>query len=425
VIWDEDVRIHIRNCGEIIPGDFYQTITGVALIPVYYKTGAAGYWRRKAANGYALLDPAFTGFTRMAYNFNPGAFWNPQEAAQNGFVAVWLVATNNRLQPIIALCGQREDQTLNNARANNTYEGLDLGVGGLGIVGPPFREFRQLYRLIFQTNNGYANTPKARLRDVLDLRRITTIPSGTYAVTSHSSLSGLGRDDHAQYLLGGNLITRVALTATQNDYAPAGIQNTQFLLLDPDAAWSITGIIAPDGTYREDGKVLIVCNVDAALSITLNNENAGSAAANRLALGADVTLGPGQSTMLIYDLTAARWRPAGGSGGGGAEVIISPAQITANTNDYNPAGLQTATVMRLSTDVSRNLTGITALTAGNRAVKVFNIGATDLVLKHEDVASVAANRFYLGIDLTLAANEGCTLWYDTTSARWRCCGRHI
>ena len=477
VIWDEDIRIHIRNCGEIIPGDFYQTITGVALIPVYYKTGAQGYWRRKAANGYALLDPAFTGFVRMAYNFNPGAFWNPQVAAQNAFVAVWIVATNNRQQPIIALCGQREDATLNAARTNNTYEGLDLGVGGLGIIGPPFREFRQLYRLIFQTNSTYANVPKARLRDVLDLRRITTIPSGTYAVTNHSSLSGLGRDDHPQYLLGGALVTRVALTASQNDYAPANIQTTQQLLLDPDAAWSITGIIAPDGTYREDGKILIVTNVDAAFDITLNNENAGSAAANRLALGGDdITLGPGQSIMLMYDLTSLRWRPAGGSGGGNVpdpvsagSIIVSssgapppvwqemglgtvgqvlmvglatpatpdwetpflgfsvttPAQITANQNDYEPASLQTSMILRLSTDASRNITGIKALNPTNRGLMIVNVGANDLVLKNEDGASVAANRFAIGIDMTLAANEGCTLFYDGTSARWRCVGRHI
>jgi hypothetical protein len=40
---------------------------------------------------------------------------------------------------------------------------------------------------------------------------------------------------------------------------------------------------------------------------------------------------------------------------------ISPAQITANQNDYNPTSLSTSSVLRLNTDASRNITGL----AGN------------------------------------------------------------
>jgi hypothetical protein len=38
--------------------------------------------------------------------------------------------------------------------------------------------------------------------------------------------------------------------------------------------------------------------------------------------------------------------------------IIFPTVIPSNQNDYNPTGLRTASVLRLSTDASRNITSI-------------------------------------------------------------------
>lgn len=102
--------------------------------------------------------------------------------------------------------------------------------------------------------------------------------------------------------------------------------------------------------------------------------------------------------------------------------VISPAQIVADTDNYAPTGLSTASVLRLSTDASRNLTGITGGASG-RVLIVLNVGAQDLVLKN-DVTSTAANRFKLGADVTLNGDEGITLWYDNTSTRWRAIGKH-
>jgi hypothetical protein len=104
---------------------------------------------------------------------------------------------------------------------------------------------------------------------------------------------------------------------------------------------------------------------------------------------------------------------------GGLEGVSSPAQITSNQNDY--AVGQAVTDLRLSTDASRDLTGITNGRKG-RAMRLFNVGSFDLVLKN-DVTSTAANRFLLGADLTIGTNEGVVLWYDTTSSRWRCASR--
>ncbi len=98
---------------------------------------------------------------------------------------------------------------------------------------------------------------------------------------------------------------------------------------------------------------------------------------------------------------------------------ISPAQITANQNDYNPAGLSSASVLRLNSNASRNITSL-AGGADGRVVTVMNIGSFPIVLKNDDGATgTAANRFALTGDLTLAAKQSAMLMYDSTASRWR------
>ena len=98
--------------------------------------------------------------------------------------------------------------------------------------------------------------------------------------------------------------------------------------------------------------------------------------------------------------------------------VISPAQITSNQNDYAPTGFSTATVLRLSTDASRTITGL-AGGADGRIITIHNIGSNDLILSNESASSTAANRFALGADATIGANTSTTLRYDATSSRWR------
>lgn len=97
---------------------------------------------------------------------------------------------------------------------------------------------------------------------------------------------------------------------------------------------------------------------------------------------------------------------------------ISPSQITSNQNDYNPTGLSTASVLRLNSDASRNITGLQGGSDG-RIMVIYNVGTTDIVLKNEDANSTAAYRFTLGADLTLKGDNSVTLYYDATTSRWR------
>lgn len=100
--------------------------------------------------------------------------------------------------------------------------------------------------------------------------------------------------------------------------------------------------------------------------------------------------------------------------------VLSPAQITANQDDYAPTGLAAATWLRLSSDASRNITGILAGSSGDLKA-VTNVGSEDIVLKDEDASSDAANRIatQTGGDVTLSGGESAWMRYDATSARWR------
>ena len=112
--------------------------------------------------------------------------------------------------------------------------------------------------------------------------------------------------------------------------------------------------------------------------------------------------------------------------------ISTPAQITANQNDYafprtgidsteEISGNDEVTFQRLSSDASRNITGIVA--KGHSWLYVLaNVGSFSIVLVNESSLSVAANRIITGTggNITIAAGESVSLIYDATTARWRC-----
>lgn len=149
-------------------------------------------------------------------------------------------------------------------------------------------------------------------------------------------------------------------------------------------------------------------------------ENSNITIPTLLNTGANVTLARVDATCSTAFLAGTVTDITPENCSGGAAGISSPAQITSNQNDY--AVGQLVTHLRISTDVSRNITGITNGRQG-RELRVFNVGSADAVLVNESASSTAANRIALGADLTIGAGEGATLWYDSTSSRWRCASR--
>lgn len=102
---------------------------------------------------------------------------------------------------------------------------------------------------------------------------------------------------------------------------------------------------------------------------------------------------------------------------------ISPAQITADQNDYEPAGFLQAGFVRISSDAARNITGFGR--DGLWHVKVLlNFGAFTITLVHESGASTANKRLSLrnAVNFALPPNGAAILVYDGSSDRWRALG---
>jgi hypothetical protein len=102
---------------------------------------------------------------------------------------------------------------------------------------------------------------------------------------------------------------------------------------------------------------------------------------------------------------------------------ISPSiLVSGNTNNYNPAGLSDAYLVRIQpASGGSTLTGIMAPASGGRqlAVCIVTAAGNSLTFADEDVASSAANRF-TGASVTLGGMKpGCALLlYDSSAARW-------
>lgn len=105
----------------------------------------------------------------------------------------------------------------------------------------------------------------------------------------------------------------------------------------------------------------------------------------------------------------------------GVESVITPTALSADVNDYNPTGFALASVALLqASGATRNVTGFEASGLVENIKLVLNLGAQDIVLKHQDAGSAVANRMYIagGADLTLGTYQSAWLYYDPISTVW-------
>lgn len=186
-LYQEDIVIDIVNGNN--GNTFTQELTPFAYIPTYYHSGTTGQWVRDSATAF----PVKYNGTRAQYNLLSGNTWTTPNVPNDHFFAMWIVATNDINDPILAIVGQQEHSSLNSAENNNTWDSINLAY-------IPANEIKPLYRLIFRTNNSYTNTPKSSLQSILDLRESVSSTINGVTQNDHGLLFGLGDDDHSQYL---------------------------------------------------------------------------------------------------------------------------------------------------------------------------------------------------------------------------------
>lgn len=106
----------------------------------------------------------------------------------------------------------------------------------------------------------------------------------------------------------------------------------------------------------------------------------------------------------------------------GAVSFNGPITITlgGSTNNWNPTGLATANVIRLSCSSAINITGLVAPATDGKILVVDNVGSTNTcTITAEDANSTAANRFAFDRPIAVRPGRSVTVKYDLTAARWR------
>ncbi len=101
-------------------------------------------------------------------------------------------------------------------------------------------------------------------------------------------------------------------------------------------------------------------------------------------------------------------------------TVLTAPQITADQNDYAPAGVSAVSLLRVSSDAARAITGLGA-TGQGRFMILANVGTYPITLVDQSAGSTAANRLDLGgANRVLLPTQCIELVYDAGSSRWRC-----
>lgn len=174
-IHDEDIEILI-NHSAAPSAPWEQILNDPAGIPVVYID--SNNFTRDPASDFVFKN---TAAGRVNYNLLSGT-WMQQEAADNSFVAYFLVATNAITEPIMSIQGQREDASLVDAKSNNQFENLVLS----DFIS---KEVSPLYRIIINTKNTFGGARKAKIIEVLDLRGLRISAGTALNPTSHNGLT--------------------------------------------------------------------------------------------------------------------------------------------------------------------------------------------------------------------------------------------
>lgn len=292
------------TAGIILDEDIQHSLPPETEIPVYYQSGSDGYWFVKDADAFPVIYSGTAGYTgsngRLPYNYFDGSAWSLEEVPNNDFVLIHILATNDIVKPVVAIQGIASYATITAAR---TAAREEIGT----LTGLPFVEFVAIGTVVYQTANGYANIPQARIRstdsglDYIDWRQTT---AATSSISSdHGLLSGLSDDDHTHYYNAARLAfvldgyaTTAQLDLHTNDatihftvgdlgldgyfYKPADQTVTGHTTFDPSITTDPAFTISPNGatptTNVADGSVAIVggiqYNYDGTRAKWLSNE---------------------------------------------------------------------------------------------------------------------------------------------------------
>ena len=178
IIYDEDIKIDITDgAGSTL----FEQVLSPAELPILYRDGAGGDWRKVAAT----TTPVILDANVLQLNELNGA-WGLTNVGNNQYIAYWILATDDIAEPVISIPGQVEGATVVAVRDANPLSSMSFG-------DLPVAEYKVIARLIVQ---GLAGGNFYDIAAIDDFRDVSTEPGTGTTITDHSSLTGVTTSQH-------------------------------------------------------------------------------------------------------------------------------------------------------------------------------------------------------------------------------------
>lgn len=158
IILDEDLVFEIGNDSNL-NNDFAQLLSPIAELPIYYRFGFFGFWKKFKANSSPLLNIFGDG---VNFNKKTNNVWSIESAKEHQFVIYHIFATNILYEPVVSVVGQAVFDSLEEAKKENLDEDSKINLFSL--------EFKEIYKIIAQTTSANTAKPHGIIKDIIDLR---------------------------------------------------------------------------------------------------------------------------------------------------------------------------------------------------------------------------------------------------------------
>lgn len=286
-IFDEDLYISIEDGNP-------QDLSPILYAPVYYRSGANGYWRRDDATAYPVKR---FGTSRLAFNEWTGTTWQQTEVTNEWFVGSLIVATSDITEPIKVIQGCCEYETVGKAKSGLLDEIRDYLLSDSFAV-----EEVPIGFVLYQTATAYTNAVKAKTvsqdsNDFLDFRSSDKKDLTTKKSTVVNNLTINGG------LTFGQSLNPPTITTSQAPYNPAGLFDYVLIRIQASTTVQIKGLPQPDPI---EVRVIEFKNYGTK-NITFVNNSGDVAAEERFDFDNNKVLGPKGGLTVRYDDIDLKW----------------------------------------------------------------------------------------------------------------------
>lgn len=159
-IIDEDIDIEIKNSQSPM-NIFEQQLYPIARIPIYYRFGYFGFWRKLKETDYPFSNIVSNTVTSNIHTTNG---WTLKECPDNTYSVYYIFATNLQYEPIVSIMAQDYSKNIDEVRNHNIDYTSRMNLFS--------QEFKLLYKLIICSNRNFNTVTRGQIVEVIDARNL-------------------------------------------------------------------------------------------------------------------------------------------------------------------------------------------------------------------------------------------------------------